>query len=224
MKIVILHGDNLAKVAQRLTKFIDTARQRGWKIERSSNYINLNLQELLGSTSLFEETKLIILDDIKKIKKTDLAWLKKNHRKLDGTLIIVNNGLLTKSAVSTFPKADKIEVFELPKLIWAFLDSFYPGNSKQSLKLLHDVLDKEAIELIFYFLVRRLRDLYLAPNPEKMNIPAWRASKLLAQAKRFTKIQLIEIISVLANADYEAKTGEGDLTRALDVVIATKLE
>ncbi len=225
MKIILLHGDHESKIAERLTKFIDVARVRKWKIERLGGSDSSNIRESVANTSLFDENKFYILENPRKLKKSDAIWLKKNHKRNNSTLVIVNHGQLVKTAISALPTPEKEEVFELPKKIWNFLDSMYPGNAWVALRLLHEATQKEAIELVYALLARHLRDLYIVKiNADGLKIPPWRGKKLSLQAQKYSKSQLKGLIRALANADYEAKTGGADLGSALDLMVATRLE
>lgn len=226
MKVILLHGDNGAKVAERLTKFIDVGIKRNWKIERiDPGNKTFNMPEVFSVTTLFKEEKLFILDNISKVKKSELEWLKKNALNISGTLIVVGGSQLSKTAISSLPKLDSEESYELPKKIWAFLDSFYPGNFKLCLTLFHEVIDSEAPELVVALLARHLKDLYIAKvYPESLTLPPWRAKKLGSQADKFTDTKLQSVINLLARADFESKTGQSGLTESLDLLIMTKLE
>ncbi len=226
MKVIILHGDNSQEISVRLTKFIDVAGSRGWKIVRlGSPEGNFNFRESLAGNTLFAEKRLYIIDDLKKIKKDDLSWFKKNADKLEDTMVVVSNSVLTKTSINLLPKVSKIELFELPKKIWLFLDSFYPGQGKVSMLLLYEVLEKEAIELIYALLARQLKDLYLIKtDPQSLGYPGWRTKKLTERAGKFHIGVLEKVIADLAEADYKAKTGQADLINELDLVIASRLE
>lgn len=223
MKTILLHGDNIKKIAERLGKFINSSNGRGWKTVRiqSSN----NIPEVLKNTSLFGETSFFVLENPTKLRKSDLVWMKKSLRNVDGTMVIVHYGELGKRVIGSLPKADKTEVYTIPKKLWTFLDSFYPGNSRVCMLLLHEVLETEAIELVMALLARHLRDLYLAQiSPESLPYQSWRVSKLTKQAVKFEFKTLRDMIGDLARADYSAKSGGLDLVTQLDVLITSTLQ
>lgn len=225
MKIILLHGDNWPKISQRLTKFIDVAKARGYRIERIDLDGNLNFEEKLSGTSLFKEEKLFIIDNVKLLKKKDCEWLKKNSKRLDGNLVIACPSILTKTFISSLPNPDKIESYEIPKKIWLFFDSIYPGNFKFALNLLHEVIETEAPELIYALLGRHLKDLYITlVMPSALGYQPWRIKKLTGQANKFSKNKLKEFINSLALSDYLSKTGESDLVSELDLIIAARLQ
>lgn len=225
MKIFLLHGDNTPAVASRLTKFIDEAKKRSWKIERIGGDAAFSLQESMSATSLFPEEKFYILEDIKKVSKKDIDWIKENAKGLLGNLVLVSNSVLPKTTINAFGKIDKIETFELPKRLWTFLDSFFPGNSKIALKLFHEVVSHEAVELVVALLARQLRDYFIAlEDPTKLSYPEWRVKKIASTASKFGLPKVKNIISRLSEADYQAKIGKTNLIMELDLIIVEELE
>jgi hypothetical protein len=212
MKIIILHGDDTAKSYGRLMKFVEAAKKRGWEIL---------YDEFPNTPSLFGIDRLIIYRDFSRLTKQDI----KNFDRFDGTLVVYNEGLLPATFLKLMPQDFKMEKYELPKILFTFLESFYPGNSERSLKLLHDLIKTEAVEMIFFMLSRHLRDLYWisidATNPQ---FPSWRASKLKSQAGKFGQEKLKQIISDLADIDIKVKTSKADLLTELDLLIVKQLE
>ena len=115
--------------------------------------------------------------------------------------------------------------YKLPKLVWNFLNSFYPGNSINCLKLLHRVVINERIEFVFSLLVRQIRDIYWVKiDKGSIGYPSWRLKKLNTQGKNFSKNLLKEIIKDFSKIDIKVKTSNTNLLDSLDFVIATKLE
>ena len=225
MNIIVLHGDHLSGSLKRLEKFIDVAHSRGWEIVRIEPADKGSLQETLTSESLFQKERLFVLEKPTTLGKKDLGWLREKTKALQGNLVIYHQDTLKKEFLFSLPKGIKIEEFKLPENIFDFLDSFSPGNSKKSIKILHSLLGKEPVEFIFALLARHLRDLYLAKvAPQKLWYQPWRVQKLKRQASLFKEDQLKEIIFSLAEADIAAKTSQVSLGDSLDLLIATKLE
>ncbi|KKQ97536.1 MAG: hypothetical protein UT24_C0012G0132 [Candidatus Woesebacteria bacterium GW2011_GWB1_39_12] len=231
MKIIILHGDNTLESYERLQKFIDNAQSRSWEITRISN-ASQNIPEALVSTSLFDKEKFVVIENANLINKTTANWLKKNGSELNLTLIIYNQGILSQTFLKQLPKIDKVEEFKLPKLIWSFLDSCFPGNAKNALLLLHEIIKNEPVEFVFSLLAKHLRDLYWvkvdSPPGQRPSgpvaYPSWRVEKLKRQSHKFSEGSLEDLINSLAQADIKAKTSQGELIDLLDFIIATKLE
>lgn len=212
MKIIVLHGDDTAKSYERLTKFIDTAKKRSWEIVTN---------EFPNTPSLFGAERLIIYRDYKLITKQDI----KNFNRFDGTLVVYHEGVIPVTFLKSLPKDTKIEAFALPKILFTFLESFYPGNSTRCLKLLHELVKTDAVELVMFMLAIHIRDLYwVTIDPSSSQFPSWRAGKLKQQANHFTIQQLQDIINKLAQIDIEVKTSKVDLLTSLDLLVVKHLK
>jgi hypothetical protein len=212
MKIIILHGDDSAKSYERLMKFVDAAKKRNWEIVTD---------EFPKTPSLFGTDRLIIYRDFSLLSKTDT----KNFDRFDGTLVIYHDGILPQTFLKLMPADFKMEKFELPKILFTFLESFYPGNSARCLKLLHDLIKTQAVELIFFMLARHLKELYLVGiDPQTSLYPPWKLAKLKSQIEKFGVEKLKKIINELSDIDIEVKTGKADLLTSLDLLIVKQLE
>lgn len=174
MKIIILQGSDTIKSYERLTKFIDVAKKRNWEIV----YDDLGV-----SASLFGNEKLIIIRDLKLITKKNLEVLEK----IEGNLVIYSEKKVPATITKLLPRDTKAESFELPILLWKFLDNM-------TVKGLHEIVKTQAVEYIFAMIV-------------------WKIKK--------TKPNLI---SKLADIDYQVKTGKADLLLSLDLFIAKELK
>ncbi len=206
MKIIILHGDNTYKSYERLTKFLDEAKKRGWEI------IN---DEISQTPSLFNIERLTI------VRKYNLLSPRKdipNILKAPGTLVIYNEGAIPQTFLKELPKETKIEEFKLPKIIWNFLDNI-------SVKLLHEVIKKEPIEFVFSVLSKRFRDFYwVQVSSETLPYQPWQIGKLKRQAQKYSIDTLKEIIDKLAEIDIKVKTSKADLISELDLLLIKSLE
>ncbi|HJY98967.1 MAG TPA: hypothetical protein VJ227_04590 [Patescibacteria group bacterium] len=224
MKIIAVHGENTQKSYERLKKFIDSATQRGWEI----SYVDESdcaIIENLSATSLFSSERFFVLRDFRLLGKKEAMWIAKRKNDIPGNLIIYHEGELSKTFLNELPKDTKIEEYKLPALIWGFLDGIYPGNSKNSIKQFHKIIEKEPVEFIFSQISRHIRDLYwVKVDPKTAPFPSWRTTKLKGQASKFTEEKLIKFINDLSDIDVDAKTGGTDLASSLDLVILKTLE
>lgn len=206
MKIIVLHGDYTTKLYERLTKFIEVAKKRGWEIVND---------EISQTPSLFNIERLTIL------RKYNLLSPRKdmpNILKAPGTLIIYNEGNIPQTFLRQLPKETKIEEFKLPKLIWNFLDNI-------SVKLLHEVIKTEPIEFVFSVLAKRFRDLYwIKISPETLNLQPWQLSRLKRQSDKYTTREVVQVINKLAEIDIKVKTSKADLISELDLLLIKSLE
>lgn len=224
MKIIVLHGEDSLKSYDRLKKFIESANKRSWEVI----YVDesaLSFPETLSGTSLFEKERFYVLRDLKKLGKKELDWLSLNADSIKGNLVIYHDEVISQLILKALPKATKIEIFTLPKILWGFLEHLYPGNSRQTIREFHSIIETEPVEFVFSVIAKQFRDLYWAKTDSaSMPFPPWRVSKLKVQASKFTEPSLIEFIELLSQIDVDAKTGKGDLVSSLDLLIVKKLK
>ena len=181
MKLIVLHGDDTIKSYERLTKFIDEAKKRGWDI------VNDKIED---TPSLFGTEKLIIVRDYKTIGKKELNLIKK----IPGTLVIYTTGLHPAVSLKMI-NPDKTEKFELPQLLWKFLDNM-------TIKNFHELLKTQPVEYILAMMAWKLKQKYLR-NPTH---------------------EVKEMISELAEIDVKAKTGKADLLLSIDLLLIKRLK
>lgn len=177
------------------------------------------------SLSLFEDKTVFTLDKPNKIPLSDWKWFAKNASHYNSNLLIFYEGDAPATIIRNLTKNAKIEKFDLPRIIFNFLDSFYPSNSKNCIKLLNELTKNEPLELIFHLLSLRMRELYwVKVSPQTLDLPLWRKSKLTHQASQFTYEKLKKIIHQLVKFDQDVKKGTADLKTSLDMFIVTSLK
>lgn len=223
MKMIVLHGENTAKSFERLSKFVDSASDRGWEIVRIGN-TNTNLADTLRTQGLFGDNRLFLIENIKSLAKKDYDYLKKLED--DITLVAYSDKELTKTQISSFPSNTKFESFMIPKKIWIFLDSIYPKNSKACITLFSEVCETEApAEMILALIARQLRDVFLLKKGISANTPSWKIGKLTNQVKRFSDAESVkDMLFSLSEIDIKVKTSDYNLKDELAFLMATKLQ
>jgi len=225
MKIYLIHGEHSSKSYEKLQEYITKAKEKNWKIINLSNDSGFSVQETLSSTDLFDTNKVYILENLSKLLKKDIDWINKNYSSLKGILLLYSNSKIKLTIIKKFINIDKQEEFSLPKNIFAFLESFYPKNSLSCIGLMHNVLENEKIEFIFYLLSKHIRDLYwVKTSPSNIPYPSWRVDKIEKQASKFSLDLLIEIINTMSEIDIKSKTSKSNLIDLLDLLIIRKLE
>lgn len=183
MKIIVLHGDDTQKSYERLMVFVNEAKKRNWKITDFSI-------EGVENQSLFGEECFYVLKDYKQLDKK-LTEKLKNY---SGNLVIYNVGKIPAPTLKNI-NPDKIELFELPQLLWKFLDNM-------TITGFHKLLEKEAPEYLLAMIAWKFKQNYLR-NPSEKNA---------------------KLISELAEIDVNSKTGKADLTLSLDLLIIKHLQ
>lgn len=224
MKIIVLHGDDTVKSYERLKKFIETAKERSWEVSYLDESTQ-SLQENLSSPSLFGNERFFILRDIKHLGKKEVGWISKKYKELPGNLIIYHEGIINPSTLKSLPKDITVEEFNLPVLVWKFLEGLLSNKAEESVRLLHKIIEKEPPEFIFSLIARHFRDLYWSKvDPASMLFPTWKISKLKSQSSKFSEEQLRKVIGILSDVDIDVKTSKADLLSSLDLMILKQLE
>lgn len=224
MKIFIIHGEHTLDSYNRLQEYTKKAKENDWEIQYVEKDIS-NLQDAFLEQSLFGKERLLIIKDIQLINDKLLKWLTQNEKRIKINLIIYHKGIITQKLIKSLPKKDKVEEYKIPKLIWNFLDSFYPGNIKNAYKLFHEVIKNQPVEFVFAMLARQIRDIYWAKvDSSTMEYPSWRVSKYKNLAIKYDTKTLETLIDEMSLADINSKTSHTDLTRSLDFLMAKYLE
>lgn len=225
MKIIVLHGDDTTKSRKRLNTFTKVAKKRKWDIIRIEDNSDLSLAENLTSGSLFNVERLYILENFNRLSPKDIQWLKKKSANFTGRLVIFHQKMIAKTKINNLPKPLTVEEYQIPKIIFKYIDSFFPGNGKMCLHLFHQALENEPVEFIFSLLAKQVRDMYWVKiGSSKIPYPSWRVLKLERQASKFEDIQLKRLITTLSKLDIEAKTSKTDLAKSLDLLVFSELQ
>lgn len=224
MEIIFLQGENESALRKRLSAFITEARKRNWEVVRI--FAGENVLEKIIISGLFSSKSLFIVEDYKSLKVKNINYFLERIDKMEGVLVICSfGGLIPSSFLKVFPKVKKIENFDYPKLIFQFLDAIYPLNSRNALLLLHQVIEREPVELVFHLLSIRLRDIYWSKvDPSTLPYPSWQIEKIERQAAKFDLEKVKNFIEELAACDVEAKRSSLGLSFYLDLLIAKHIK
>lgn len=182
MKIIVLHGDDTQKSYERLMVFVNEAKKRNWKIT------DFSIEEV-ENQSLFGDECFYILKDYKLLDKKTLEKLKK----YSGNLIVYTAGLHPAVNLKML-SPDKTEKFELPQLLWKFLDNM-------TISGFHKLLETQAPEYLLAMIAWKFKQYYL----------------------KNSSVRNARLISELAEIDVNSKTGKVDLIQAIDILLVKNL-
>ena len=227
--MMILHGENNLLSRQKLNQEIDNfkLKTQGEILRYDGQNINLiDLKQSLESPSLLNDNYLIVLENLfsgrtSKEKQKIIDYLKKS---LPKNLIIWEGKKIDGRILISF-KGQNLR-FDLDPVIFRFLDSLTPGNTKNSLSLLHQCLTQDSPEIILFMLQRQIKYFIIAVDLGQKGLTmmdSWRAQKLSQQAKKFTLVRLMKIYRQLLKIEAEQKTGRTpfNLASQLDLLIAS---
>ena len=221
--ITILHGEDAKTSRQVFTDY----RQKGASITlEGSNLDVTTLTQSLGGDGLFDENKIVLIEQLlskkKKSKELDsMITLLQSYP--DKEIVLWEGKEIDRKLLAQFPKA-QIRAFALPQLLFTFLDSIRPSHGAKLVSLYHQTLATVEPDMIFSMLVRQMRLLMglMGPsqNPieEVKRLAPWQQQKLKKQAQLFTETQLISLYNSLFRIDNEQKTGKASvpLSNAID--------
>lgn len=190
MRIIVLHGNDTQKSYERLITFTNEAKKRNWKIT------DFSLEEV-ENQGLFGEECFFILKDYTRLDSASSRGRKSTIEKLkkySGNLIIYQNSKIPAPTLKKL-EADKTELFELPQLLWKFLDNMTVDG-------LHELLKTQVAEYILAMIAWKFKQNYIKNSSDK-------------NAK---------LIQDLAEIDVKSKTGKRDLTLSLDLMLIKHLK
>lgn len=225
--ITIIHGDN---TDESRNYFFDFKKSYPNLISLAGvNISNDDLTNLFHGDNLFFADKNIAIENFlsknkpSKIFDETIGILNQNSK--NSNIILWEEKEIGKKILDKFPKA-QIQIFNIPKLIFNFLDSIRPENGQSLISIFHKLLENNATEIITYMLIRQFR-LMIAVKGNGENIDEfskmapWQKSKLENQAGLFDKARLINLYKKLYEIDYSQKTGRLNMsiTSSIDIFL-----
>lgn len=220
---------------------IDTAKSRQYYIDlrqKAENPVNLegstltlnDIIQAMEGQGLFITTQQLFIEELFSKKRPSkeldsiVAYMNKHHE--ENEIVIWESKDVTPKQEKSF-KSALIKTFDVPKSIFPLLDSLMPGSAKKTLLLLHQALQNDEIEFIFFMLVRHFRILLALSEVSEITIDEakrlapWQKTKMQKQASSFGKEKLKEIYLELFTLEVGMKTGglSLSLTQSLDLLL-----
>lgn len=213
--ITLFHGDNIQASRNALTQLKEHAKtkEKEIRIVLGRNIDELVLTQALQSHSLFGNALFVVIENlfskISKKSKSANEFIKiLSNADTDTQVVCWEDKELTKSQLSGFPPKTAIQLFKLPVLIFSFLDGIYPSNRDTSLHIFNELIQKEAPELVFSMITKRMRQLiFILNGTYSPEISDWQKGRLTTQAKHFTMEKLQAMYTKLPDIEYLIKSG-----------------
>lgn len=164
-----------------------------------------------------ENKKLLIFEKIfsqKAVNRPLLDLFKKISPNVD--ILIWEDKEIKTREFTAFSTGTRVLRYNLPVVIFRFLDNFFPGNAKTEISILNSLEISMTPEIILFMLIKQLRLLIqlkaktASGSSELKTIMPWQKSKLINQSSYFTLDQLTGIYENLLTVDYESKAGLSD--------------
>ena len=223
----ILHGDNILASRKALQSIKKMSSDKEVLVLDGKRVSLAELKQALEAKSLFGQEKLVVVENLiseNRKQKTENRIFEYLKRLPSFTnLVLWERKKIDGRALSQFKNA-RIQLFKTPAIIFKFLESIRPGNTKAMLTLLESCLKKEPIELVFYMVVRQFRLLLLVKDLGEEGVPQlanWQYRRLTNQAGYFTIEKLLKIYKKFLKIDFEQKTGQAafDLKKTLELLL-----
>lgn len=214
--IIIVHGEDSLNSYKRLAELIEIAKSSGLEtiIKEASELDMATLRQESGGSDLFGAKNCLIIKNLlsgpkSKPKDSLIAALGKIS---EGEIILYEPKEITKTALKPFNKA-KIESFDINQVIFKFLDTLRPGNTRVILQSWNRLLELgHEPEYVFSMLTRQIRLLIQAKSGASyLKLTPYPKKLILAQANYFTLNQLLDLHYRLYETDKRIKTGLSSL-------------
>lgn len=215
--MIILHGEDANKSYERLITLTEELKSKQFEIVtlEASEIDITSLRQELGSNELFGSPKCFVVKNLlsgTKSKNKD-KLIEVINQVTDHEIILWENKGLTPTVLKKFPHT-QIESFTISPVIFKFLDSLRPDNTKNILlswkKLLNEGTEPE---FVFAMLVRQIKLLIQAKSGSSyLKLAPYPARLITQQATYFTLDHLLDLYQELFNLDVKIKTGTGGTT------------
>ncbi len=215
--MIILHGEDANKSYSRLIVLSGELRLKQFEIisEDAQEVDVTHLRQEIGSSGLFGSLKCFIVKNLlsctkskNKDKLIEVLNQETNHE-----IILWENKGLTATALKKFPQA-KVEVFPISPVIFKFLDSLRPDNTKNILLAWKTLInDGTEPEFVFAMLNRQIKLLIQAKSDSKyLKLAPYPQRLITHQATYFSLDYLLDLYKKLYAIDIKIKTGTGGNT------------
>jgi DNA polymerase III delta subunit len=212
--MIILHGEDANKSYSRLIVLTEGLKSKQIEIvTHDAQEIDItHLRQEIGSSGLFGSLKCFVIKNLlsgtkskNKDKIVEVLSQETGHE-----IILWENKGLTATILKKFPKAT-VESFSISPIIFKFLDSLRPQNTKNILLSWKNLL-KEGTEpeFVFTMTVRQIKLLIqVKSGPQYLKLAPYPARLISQQATYFTLEHLLDLYQKLYEIDLKIKTGTG---------------
>lgn len=220
-KIFIFSGEDIVSSRNAYLDQIEVLKKQNLEIRQiaAKEISEEVLENTFGAKNLFGLSRVIATENFfsgQKSKEKDLL-IEKILSFPQAVLISWEEKEFTKAAIEKLGKNFCIKNFELPKVLWKFLDGLSPGNKAKNLQILHEILLNLEPHFIFSMLIRQFRLLLLAIDGEVDGLPTWQRGKLTNQARDFGQEKLAQIYKKLLEIDTRQKTSASPFALASEL-------
>lgn len=226
--LYIFHGDAAASSRKLLQDAVANAKSQGHEIRtlEGDKLAPRDLDSILATASLFSVETIVIEGLLSRVKSRDKDSCIDLLAQYSGdkTILLWDKKEITAPNLKKFSSA-KISNSKSPTALFSFMESIYPGNAKQTLSLMLDVIKSTEDIIVFTMLARQISYLIIIKSATSPKFAPWQMGKLRAQASKWTDKLLETFIAELLKIDLSIKTGATKLSYAdhLDILLINLL-
>lgn len=172
----------------------------------SDNFFDIIAKVEYSSTLFGQKNAFFFQGLLKKLgKNKDFLRLLEFFKKSSADYLVIIDLVDEKTALK-FLDSKNVVNFSYPDTLWSLLDNFSPAKKEFFLQKFNEVSKNTAIELIFFMLARRTRELILAKEDQLQATPFWLKNKLKKQAQDWSLAKLNAFIDHFHTIDLRVKT------------------
>jgi len=211
VKITVFSGEDIISSRKAFLEHLDGLKNEDYETVKINGKDATEETLILHSSpnSLFGPKKLLAIDNLlsgKKFKENEKIL--KMLFSLQCIIVIWENKDFTKADQLKYPDFT-FKNFKLPQVLFTFLDSIVPGDTKNNLRLFEETIESIDPSYLFLMLIRQVRLLILASDKNDiLKLAPWQKGKLQKQAHFFTLEKLKEIDQKLLRIDFAQKTSQ----------------
>ena len=215
--LTIICGEDNVESRNYFLNLKQAYEKKGYEIQ------NVNSLEIDDIPSLFAQKRVYFIENLnRKINKKNLRIMREVKRITENKEIEVVDWEDQVSARELKINGPTVKEFKPSQNIFKLLDSCYPGNMSNFLKILHDMPPKIEEGFIYIMLTRHIRNLLLVKTGNgNTKLSPWQTAKLRHLAKFWTMKQLIAFYDSLFRIDVSSKTGNNPFSYAKSLDILT---
>lgn len=225
--ITLIHGEDISGSRKFFSELKEN--QKSLKSFEGDKISLTELTQVLEGNDLFDDSPAIFIEHFFSKKKTGdekksiLDFITSKH---NATVVFWEQKEITKKDFGKYPMI-KSQQFDLPKILFKFLDSILPNNGREAIELFHETISFQPPELVFFMMIRKFRlllgilDRSLEAIDEIHFMQGWQSNKLQNQATKFGEEKLLQIYAKLFAIEKSIKTGTNPtpLTSLIDFLL-----
>ena len=227
--VTLIHGDDNENSRKKLNELLNQSKD--------SEIVRLNggkitLTDIIvacESTPLIGEKRTLVIENllsgkISSLKEEILNYLKNSSLTL--SLLIWEKKTVTKTVIKKYFPETKEYLFQIPQLLFKFLDQLGSTDSANQIRSFHNLLPNQEASFIYAMMLRQIRNLIIAKDLGTKGFPqtsGWQAQKLISQARKYSLNDLISLYRQLLSIDYKIKSGITPLKleQLIDIYLAS---